>query len=352
VLGFGSDLAELARRGSRVKEGNMTNIQAAAIDTSPLEQSPLLFDLSDHDLLEITGRDRVRFLHAMLSNDVQSLAEGEGRWATLNSVEGRTLADVRLLLVGADKREGSLLALLEPGAGAVFEAVLDRYVISEKVFFEAVPDTTLWLVAGEGTDAAVARTGAELPGEAAFDHVATTIGDRAVRVVRLDRSGPVARDLGLLIGGDDVAAVAAALGLEQGEPALLEAARIEAGQPRFGIDITDENVPLEAGLKDRAINFDKGCYIGQEVICRVDSMGSPKRRLCRLDLDGDAAPEPGTALYVGSKEVGRVTSSLLSKRLGPIALGYVRRRNNAPGSELSVGAPDGPRAVVVEAVGD
>ncbi len=325
--------------------------QAAPVDTAPLLAGPMLFDLNGHDRVLVSGRDRVRFLHAMLSNDVQGLTAGGGRWATFNSVQGRTVTDVRLFVLDEDKRNGSLLALLEPGAREAFVDGLDKFVISEKVYFEDAGGC-LWLVAGAGAEDAVATTGADLPAAGLFAHVETTVGGRPVRVIRLDRSG--ADDLGLWFATEDADAVLAALGaLPRGDLDVLEAARIEAGQPRFGLDLTEENIPLEAGLKDRAISFTKGCYIGQEVICRIDSMGSPKRRLCLLELTGDEAPEPGTPLYAGAKEVGWTTSAVRSARLGrPVALGYARKRSNDVGTELHLGAPDGTTATIVAQVGE
>jgi tRNA-modifying protein YgfZ len=326
---------------------------AGPVDTSALAKGPLLFDLSDHDLLAITGRDRTRFLHAMLSNRVDGLAAGQGCWATLNTVEGRTISDARLLVADEDRRDGSVLALLEPGGAPALVDGLDRYIIADKVFFEPRDGETLWLLAGAGTDEALAGVAAELPPAELYSHVMTAIGGRSVRLIRLDRSGDHG-DLGLWFDAADADVVTAGLShVPRGSRAVLEAARIEAGHPRFGIDITPEVIPLEAGLKDRAIDFDKGCYVGQEVICRIDSMGSPKRRLCRLQLQGEAAPEPGTTLWVGNKQVGFVTSAVVSARLGhPVALGFVRRRNNAPGSELSLGSADGPTATVVAYAGD
>jgi len=311
---------------------------AGAIDTSPLLRGPMLFDLSDHDRVLIEGKDRVRFLHAMLSNDVSGLLPGQGRWATFNTVKGRTVTDVRVFQIDDDKRNGVLWALLEPGARGAFVEGLDRFVISEKVYFSDAEGSALWLLAGAGAADRLVAAGAELPPEGAFAHVATNLGGRPVRLLRLDRSGRDEQDFGLWVAAEDLADVLAALGdVPRGERTVLEAARIESGQPRFGIDLTEDNIPLESGLKNRAISFTKGCYIGQEVICRIDSMGSPKRLLCRLDLEGDAAPEPGVELSREGKVVGWVTSSVLSQRLGhAVALGYVKKRSNDVGTVLEI----------------
>jgi folate-binding protein YgfZ len=318
----------------------------APVDTSALARGPLLFDLGDHPRVMVSGRDRVRFLHAMLSNDVANLAVGSGRWATFNTVQGRTVSDVRLFNLDDDRKGGRVLALLEPGARGAFVDGLDRFVISEKVFFEDDEGGALWLLAGQGADELLRAAGAEPPPATLFAHAEATIGGRAVRLLRLDRSRPDVGDVGLWMRSEDVEAVLAALGdVPRGERRTLEAARIAAGQVRFGVDMTSANIPLEAGLKDRAISFTKGCYIGQEVICRIDSLGKPARALVRIDVEG-AAPAPGDELLRDGKAVGWVTS--VSPRVGgAAAFGYVKKKNHDPGTVLQVG---GASAVVGEAL--
>ena len=317
---------------------------AGPIDTSPLRAGALLFDLGAHDRVIVSGRDRVRFLHAMLSNDVKELVAGGGRWATFNTVQGRTVCDVRLFDLDDDRKTGSILALLEPGARGRFVDGLDKYVISEKVFFEDDVDGALLLVAGAGAEAVLPA----VPPAEPYSHVEASIAGAPVRILRLDRSGPEAQDFGLWLRAADVPAVSESLGLPAGPPELLEAARIEAGQVRFGIDITSSNIPLEAGLKERAISFTKGCYIGQEVICRIDSLGTPAKKLVRLELQG-APPEPGTDLFRAGKAVGFVTSALATPA-GALAFGYLRKRSNDPGTVVHVGSAEGPEATVGEAL--
>jgi folate-binding protein YgfZ len=339
----GSALPELLRQAHQLAAHG-------PVDTGPLLQAVRRFDLSAAglDRLRISGRDRHRFLHAMLSHDVQSLKPGEGRWATFNNAQGRTVSDVRLFQVDPDPKEGFLLALLEPGASQRFVEGLEKYVIAEKVRFEPDAASSLLLLAGAGADAALAASGAELPPQGAYRHVLTRVGDRPVRLLRLDRSGREARDLLLWFDAADRAAVDAALdGIPSGDPFLLDAARIEDGQPRFGLDFTESEIPLEAGLKNRALSFTKGCYLGQEVICRIDSLGAPAKALLRLQIDGDGAPEPGTSLWKDGKQVGFVTSAVNSARLGGVrALGYLRKRSNEPGTLVQVGAADSARTAL------
>jgi folate-binding protein YgfZ len=119
------------------------------------------------------------------------------------------------------------------------------------------------------------------------------------------------------------------------DAAAFDAVRIEAGWPLFGRDITPENLPQEVDRDAYAISFKKGCYLGQETVARIDAMGHVNRKLRRLKFAGDAAPAPGTALLAGDKHVGEVTSAAISPNFGaPLALGYVRRGHNEPGTRL------------------
>jgi tRNA-modifying protein YgfZ len=119
--------------------------------------------------------------------------------------------------------------------------------------------------------------------------------------------------------------------------------RVESGRPRYGIELDDTVIPQEAGLNERAVSFDKGCYVGQETVARLYFRGKPNRHLRGLVLSGSAAP--GDVLRLGEREVGRLGSVVESPRLGPIGLALVRREAT-PGDALAVG-DDGVRAEVV-----
>ena len=129
--------------------------------------------------------------------------------------------------------------------------------------------------------------------------------------------------------------------------ATAETLRIEAGRPRFAVDMDTDTIPLEAGIEDRAISLTKGCYVGQEIIIRVLHRGHGRvaRRLVKLTLDGDVARDD--RVFAGDRDVGFVTSFAQSPRLGPIALGYVHRDFVAAGTRLTVMSGAGARAGVV-----
>jgi folate-binding protein YgfZ len=131
----------------------------------------------------------------------------------------------------------------------------------------------------------------------------------------------------------------------------ITAARIEVAYPVFGIDMTDETIPLEAGIESRAISFTKGCYVGQEVIIRVLHRGHGRvaKKLVSVRIDGPR-PERGARFYAGDREVGTVTSAAESPRTGTIALGYAHRDFVAPGTAFEVETPSGRARLVVSGV--
>ena len=136
---------------------------------------------------------------------------------------------------------------------------------------------------------------------------------------------------------DDVTREVVASGALHATPATLEAARIEARYPVFGIDMTPDTIPLEAGIEDRAISLTKGCYVGQEVIIRVLHRGHGRvaRKLVQLGIEGDV-PLPNAKVFAADREIGFVTSAAKSPRLGVIALGYLHRDFLTPGTGVEV----------------
>ncbi len=322
---------------------------AGPVDTTVVHASgAALFSLAGRAVLEVTGRDRIRFLHAMLSNDVAAMDRagvGHGLRASLNDLKGRLVADVHLYLVDQDKKTGSILALLEDEAEAPLVQMLDKYVIAEKVYFERTAHEVLAVV-GPRASEALAAAGATLPEAGEHAHCLATLGGAQVRIARQDLGG--GDDLLIFVLPEGVEAVRQALAaLPCPGPEVLEALRIEAALPRPGGDVTTMHIVLEGGLKDRSVSFTKGCYIGQEVICRIDSMGTPARLLVQM-AGGDEAPMPGTDLFADGKNVGYVTSSVFSaRRGGPVFLGYLKKRANPVGGAVQVGEPDGPEAAIV-----
>ena len=161
-----------------------------------------------------------------------------------------------------------------------------------------------------------------------------------VVVVRDDSLGIMGFDI--LIArehGAELVRACEAVGALSVQESTLEVLRVEAGRPRFGIDMDRDTIPLEAGIESRAISFSKGCYPGQEVIIRVLHRGHGRvaRRLVGMTIDADVGPDRGDSIMLGAQAVGRVTSTVWSPAVGkPIALGYVQRDASEPGTSVSV----------------
>ncbi|RKH50163.1 folate-binding protein [Corallococcus sp. AB050B] len=271
-----------------------------------------LHDASYREILRITGEDRASFLHGMVTQEVKNLPVGSAAYAAFITVKGAMVGDARIL-----KREDDLLLDLEPGLGAKVREFLDKYLISEDAeLHDGTPDQA-WL---------------------------KLLGPRTAQVLAAVTGGPPEPPAPLSsrkasIAGQDVWLLGTAL------PGGLSG--VDVLVPRYGQDMVDTTIPLEANLTN-AISYNKGCYIGQEVIARATFRGHMNRKLAGLLL-GEKDVAPGTELRRGEKKVGWVTSVVTSPVKGQrVALGYVHRDSLEPGTELTLG--EGAGTVTVAAL--
>lgn len=281
---------------------------------------------TDRGRLRFEGADRVPFLHALLTNDVSGLEPGAGTLALYLTPQGRTIADLHLSILPD--------AVLADAPGAIvgkLATALDALVFAEDVRVTDVSDAIRQIsIAGPRARAAVGdlasaaeRVLAELP---VWSHVALPHGI----IVRSDEFGVESWDV--LVENVEMARVLATLerhGAVHAPDAVFESLRVQAGRPRFGMDFTQETIPLEAGLLERAISRTKGCYVGQEVIIRVLDRGAGRvaRRLVRLSVaPGSHEPAIGARILVDGRDVGHLTSVAWAPGSGSTnALGYVAR---------------------------
>jgi folate-binding protein YgfZ len=186
--------------------------------------------------------------------------------------------------------------------------------------------------------------------------LAHTVGRLGEDVVQVVRETPTGRPGLTLIGaggaGSSIAqrlfAAAVDLGLAHGDAATFEAARIEAGTPCSGRDVTPENLPQEVGRDARAINFVKGCYLGQETVARIDALGHVNKHLKGLKIAQGPAPRQGATIEAAGKAVGTITSAAeLPGWDHPLALGYIRTSHAAAGTEVLVRQGDATWSAVV-----
>jgi folate-binding protein YgfZ len=285
--------------------------------------------------LIVRGPDGAEYLQGQLTNDIEALEPGQGCYAALLDRKGHLQADMRILrLEGPDE----LWLDLEPGPAAAVLKHLRAYSIGREV--EIVDVSEAWAITSLMGPRASELTGFEGLGP---EHAQRFRQWDGLEVLA------VATDAGVdLITKADAASGLATLlqsagAVEVSEPAA-EIIRIESGRPRFGLDMGPESMPAEAGITDRAVDFEKGCYIGQEPVARLHYRGKPNRTLRGLRLSAPA--DHGDALILGDKEVGKIGTAALSPALGPIALAIVRREAQE-GDTLTVG-DQGTTAEVVE----
>ncbi len=273
--------------------------------------------LDDRATLVVTGSDRLRWLNGLVTCNLAPLTAGQGAYGLATSKVGRILADV--FVVVTDDR---LLVGCPADRAAPLREALDGYLIMEDAEIDDVSSAWAWL----------ALHGPDAPARASA--VASQLGGHAAPVFVLD-----AGDAVLLVPSGAVAAAEAALAAA-GVPTLSAAAwderRIALGVARFGVDFDDKTYPQEASLEKRAVSFQKGCYLGQEVICRLEMRGHVHRRLARLTLD--APPAPGDAVTSEAGEsVGAVTSATSLGDGRATALAMVKYAHSEPGTVLQVG---------------
>ena len=345
-----------------------------------LRESAGVLDLSFRSRLCLVGADRARFLHGQVTNDVNQLRPSEGCYAAITTAKGKMESDLNIFAL-ADE----LLLDFEPGLTEKISARLEKFIVADDVqIVDAAPHYGLLSVQGPKSEAIICALDLfpEIPqrqfastkisdatlGEiylanhARLSNLCRSRGDEAQIKSGEKSETPhvVSYNLGfdLFIPNNSIGAVADKLiaaaknfgGRVCGWSAF-ETARIENGIPRFGADMDETNIPLECGIESRAVVYDKGCYIGQEVINRIHSVGHVNRELRGLRLADDLQnlPARGDKLFFNGKEVGQVTSAVKSPAFGNLALGYVRREANQAGTELILKTASGESvAKVVE----
>ncbi len=294
-----------------------------------------LLDLSERELLRIVGEDRVSFLHGMVTQDVKGLPAGQTTYAAMVNAKGAMVGDARIW-----KREPELWVEVEPQIAAKAKEFLEKYLISEDA--EVTDVSAEWAPLGlwgpKAREVFAKAAGKDAPG--AEKIVSATIG--GVGVQACGDANPAAGGVTVMVPRAQLEAVSDALvaagAVRVGEQAA-EMVRVEAGVPRYGRDMDDATIPLEAELQ-RAISYNKGCYIGQEVIARATFRGQMSRKLSGLVLTGEPVA-PKTDLRVGGKKIGWVTTAVrVPGRPETIALGYVHRNHLEPGTVLDVQLAD------------
>jgi folate-binding protein YgfZ len=315
-----------------------TEAGARAAEYEAARSGAGLVDLAERGLLAVSGPLRQKFLHGLLSNDVQNRAAGQGCVAALMDVKGHVLALLRVL-VDSD----SVLLELTAARLSEVEALLQHYRVAAPVRF-ARPSAVVLALVGAQADEVAARAGLAAPESLAMEqHVTRSFDGQPVRVAR---ASDLPQGLVLHVAPEQAAPLWQALCAAGARPVgrrALDALRVERGLPWYERDVSADNLLHETGLVSRYHSSTKGCYVGQEVIARLEARGGHVNKALRgLQLQAPCAA--GARLRVEGQEVGRVTTAALSPRLGPVALAYVHRNHFAAGTPLEI---DGQHAHVV-----
>ena len=327
----------------------------ASAEYDALRQSVALLDFSQKGRICLTGSDRVRFLNGQITNNLKPLQPGQGCYAALLTAKGKMVSDMHVHCLTDE-----LLLDIEPGLTMRVIERLQQFIVADDVeVVDLKPQYSHLSLQGPAAFEAIAQLKRRFPvPESPYQSVVVDDPDFGecviVAVPRLEATG-----LDLFVPSDTTEAAIHQLcdavqqvGGRMAGWTALEWLRIESGIPRFGQDMDDTTIPLEAGIEARAVRYNKGCYVGQEVVNRIHSIGQVAKSLRGLVLNEEAQflPSRGDELLLNGKKVGHITSAIHSPRFKrPIALGYVRKEVNKSDTEVNVATKDGElRARVVD----
>lgn len=308
-----------------------------------LQEGCGLIDLSYRGKMRITGRDRRTWLHGQVTQDIKNLPDGRASYATILTPQGKMVSDLRVLAV-----EDELIVDVPAGTATPIPEYLDHYLIMERAEIEDLTDShALISVQGPKAPCAVAAVLGDEPTRLPLWGVMRhEFHDEPLYVARLPECGE--DGFNLFATATCAPALWAALCQHRGALAVhsigweaLNVRRLEAGIPWWGEELNSTLVPLEARL-DHAISLQKGCYVGQEIIARIDARGHVNNLLTGFFVHGDRLPARGVEIHHDGKKVGVASTALQSLRLNrPIALGYLRRELQEPGTRVYAMTPEG-----------
>jgi folate-binding protein YgfZ len=292
-----------------------------------------VYDLSGRARISLTGGDRVRWLNGMVSNNIRDLAPGHGAYAFLLNAQGRIQAD----LYAFHRGESLLVDTERPQREKIWER-FDHYIIADDVEMTDVSDQFAALgLTGPDSRAVLERAGIMPPELTPLQFADLPWREIPLTVLRMGEEAKDSWQLWIAPAHlDQLRDALQKAGARPAGSSALNLFRISLGIPQFGQDIRDRDLPQETG-QARALNFTKGCYLGQEIVERIRSRGAVHRQFMAFEVEGPL-PEPGTRIQADGKEVGEITSSAILPFLSgdrPAALGYLRRE--AAAKELHAG---------------
>ena len=294
-----------------------------------------VYDLGYRAKISLTGDDRVRWLNGMVTNNVRDLAPGHGVYAFLLNPQGRILGDLY-----AYNRGESIVVDTDRGQLEKILATFDHYIIMDDVEVKDLSaEITALGIGGPKAHEILTKAGFTIPEMRALQIESISWNGLDCTLVRTDDEQHPAYEIWLpSTGVRQLWEALVAVGATPVGSEALELQRILAGVPRYGVDIRERDLPQETE-QARALNFNKGCYVGQEIVERIRSRGAVHRKFTGFVVN--ALVEPGSKVVAGEKEVGEITSATrvrLANADRVVALGYIRREVGTPGREVLIGA--------------
>ena len=302
-------------------------------------------DFSFRGKIEVTGKDRVSFLHNLLTNDIKNLGLGDGCYAALLNAQGRVLADMNVYVFA-----NAILLETEGGLEKKLLQHLEKLHVNEEVEFKDV--TFDWVLLSLQGPKAGALVSALIPGPTIivkeFHNTNLTILDTPITVICRSITGE--SGFHFLVPREKaepfakrILEVGRVYGIKPVGSNAFEILRIEAGIPRYGIDMDENTLLPETGLETTAVSETKGCYPGQEVVARIKTYGGLNRRLSGLIFEKEGLPRPGDKILKGKEEIGQVTSACHSFTLKKgIALAYIKKGHFDKNDEVSINSSSRP----------
>lgn len=297
-------------------------------------------DLTHRGRVTVTGDDRAKWLQSIVSNDILPLIPGQGLYSGLLNHKGRMLSYFRVYAMA----DAYLLEDVGEIGNTTVQTLRKFLLYGTKARLEnSTANRGLLLVSGPQAIALLkAAFGADVSHLSPLSFIVHPIAGQQALLIRTEETGETDFELwipaeGLRAAWDQLWAAGHSLGLKPFGTQAREILRIEAGLPRAGLDLTEDIVPPEANLEGKAFSLSKGCYPGQEVMARMDTYGSVRRRLVGLVLKESVVPPKGAKLFSGEREIGWISSAVRSPYVGSvIALGFPLRDFTTPGTALTV----------------
>lgn len=297
-------------------------------------------DLSHRGKMRVTGDDRIKWLQSIISNDILPLQPGQGRYSSFLTHKGKMLGYFRVYI----QSDAVWIEDVGEVGEATFQALRKFLLYGTKAKMEnCLESWGLLLVSGPKSAKVVAAAfGVEVQTLPLLQTISTMIGGQPALIMHTEETGE--EDWEILLPADGLSAAwaqmmtaGAPFGVKPVGAQARDLLRIEAGLPKAGPDLNEEIVPPEANLEGKAFSLSKGCYPGQEVVARMDTYGNVRRHLVGLIIQDKTAPPKGSKLFSGDREVGWISSAVLSpQRNAVLAFGFPLRDFSAPDTQLAV----------------